>query len=85
MKPLLTDLLLLLRTAGEYGEIEGLLLSRLRLAGNRELTLPELKIAMLMLADRCWVARIESPLSGKRYRITVLGLSILAEEGLAST
>jgi hypothetical protein len=75
----------LLRPARDYGESEAKLLARLRQEGNRELAAPSLVIALRELADRSWVSSFASPLSGKRWRITALGLSVLEEEGLGQS
>lgn len=85
MTALHTDLLLLLRPARDYGEGETKLLARLRQDGNRDLTAPTLLIALRELADKSWISPFTSPLSGKRWRITALGESILGEEGLGQS
>ena len=83
MTPLHAEILLLLQPAREYGEGELRLLARLRMDGHRDLAIPALEIALRELADKSWAASFQSPLSGKRWRITALGISVLAEEGLS--
>lgn len=82
MTTLHTDLLTLLRAAGRYGLSPANLLQDLRQARHRELSQPLLDRAVRDLADRSLVAAFDSPLSGRRWRITALGESALQEEGL---
>lgn len=82
MNPLYFNLLIELRQRSAYGETVAQLLTLLRVSGHRGLTLPELESALRALADKSWVTPFESPLSGKRWRITALGGSALTEEGI---
>jgi hypothetical protein len=58
------------------------LLPELRTGAHRSLTEPQLEKVLRDLADKSFVVAFESPLSGARWRITALGKSALAEEGL---
>ena len=82
MTALHTDLLALLKSVGIYGLNAEDCLRRLRVAAHRDLTLPQTEQALRDLADKRFIAPFESPLSGKRWRITALGGSALNEEGL---
>lgn len=82
MNPLHRDSLLGLVAAREYGLPLAQLLTDLRTGAHRSLTQPQLEIALRDLADVSYVVAFDSPLSGRRWRITALGKSALAEEGL---
>lgn len=82
MNKLHTDMLVLLRAAAGYGLALDNLLQDLRQTRHRALTQPETERAVRELADRSYVTSFNSPLSGKRWRITALGESALQEEGL---
>ena len=82
MSPLHLNILILLVAPRDYGERLGELLTKLRVSGHRGLTVPELEKTLRDLADKSFVTPFDSPLSGTRWRITALGKSALAEEGL---
>lgn len=82
MTPLSFDLLLALHAAKPYGFTTDTLLADMRQRRHRALTLPELETALRELADKRLAAPVEGLLSD-RWRITALGDSALAEEGLA--
>lgn len=82
MNQLALSLLIELRQRAQYGDTAVNLLVLLRVGGHRGLTAPEMDKALRDAADKSWVTPFESPISGKRWRITALGESALKEEGL---
>ncbi len=74
-------LLQTLRAAGELGLPDMQLLTAARVGGHADLTRPELLATLRDLADDRAVAPF-SQISGRRWRITALGESQLAEAGL---
>lgn len=81
MSPLHFNILVDLRTAGQYGQTVERQLPMLRVSGHRGLTLPELEKALRDLADKSYVTPFTSALGNKCWRITSLGASALQEEG----
>ena len=75
------SLMQILRAAAPFGVPEAVALTHVRLAGHRDLTLPELQTALRTLADEGLALRMAGTL-GDRWRITDLGLSKLQEEGV---
>ena len=69
-----------LRAIGATGQNESGLANAARLAGF-DLTLAELGVELRAVADENLIAAF-TPLGGKRWRITALGESQLAEAGL---
>jgi hypothetical protein len=69
-----------LRSQGDAGLNEDGLLLAARLAGF-DVTLPALQVELRALGDQNVIAAF-TPLSGKRYRLTAIGESKLAEAGL---
>jgi hypothetical protein len=69
-----------LRSQGDSGLNEDQLLLAQRIAGF-DLSLPALQVELRALADQNVIAAF-TPLSGKRYRLTAIGESKLAEAGL---
>jgi hypothetical protein len=82
MNALHIDLLLALKAAAQYGLPLDALLADLRRGRHRGLTQPQLETALRDLADQSLATPFDSPLSGRRWRITALGTSALQEEGL---
>lgn len=82
MSKLALDLLLSLRPAGQFGLTPENLLSDARSGRHRDLAEPVLERALRDLADKSFVTTVDSPISGKRWRITALGESALKEDGL---
>lgn len=82
MDQLLTDLLLALRAAGQYGAAPEQLLTDMRRGRHRALALPELEKALRDLADQSFAKTITTALKTKRWAITALGTSALEEESL---
>lgn len=76
------SLLQTLRSAQPYGVPEPVLLTQVRIAGHRDLTVPELQLDLRTLADAGHALRMPGTLGGDRWRITDLGLSKLTEAGL---
>jgi hypothetical protein len=76
------SLLQTLRSAQPYGVPEPVLLTQVRLAGHRDLTVPELQTELRSLADQGLTLRLPNSLGGDRWRITDLGLSKLTEAGV---
>lgn len=81
MNPLHFNILVDLRTAGQYGQTVERQLPMLRVSGHRSLTVPKLEQALRDLADKSFVTPFESALGNKCWRITALGVSALSEEG----
>jgi len=71
-----------LRAAGDAGRGEDRLLLDARREGFADLAAPDLQLQLRGLADKSWLAPYNSPLGGKRWRITARGESALAEQGL---
>ncbi len=76
------SLLQTLRSAAPYGVPEPVLLTQVRLAGHRDLTLPQLQLELRGLADEGLALRLPGSLGGDRWRITDLGDSKLTEAGV---
>ena len=76
------DLLLALRPAGQFGITAESLLGDMRRGRHRELTLPQLEIALRGLADLRHATPFTTALRQPRWRITAHGTSALVEEGL---
>ena len=71
----------MLRAKRDLGRLEDALLNDARMQGH-ELTLAQLEGELRLLGDKNWIAPMELPLTGKRWRITALGESILTEAKL---
>jgi len=82
MNKLHRDTTLGLVAARENGLPLAQLLTDLRAGAYRSLTEPQLEIALRDLADVSYVVAFDAPFGGRRWRITALGKSALAEEGL---
>ena len=71
-----------LRALGELGAAEERILRDARAEGFVTLTAPALLTALRQLADQRYVTPYTPPLGGQRWRITALGTSALAEQGV---
>lgn len=82
MSKLHTDVLILLRPVGQYGQALDVLLDDLRERRHRDLTLPQLERAARDLADKSFAEPFTSPLGKRRWRIAPLGETALNQEAL---
>lgn len=76
-------LLQMLRRKGDLGRTEDALLNDVRLTGGFDLDIFGLQQQLRVLAnEKRWIIQIPAELALKRWRITDLGTSKLAEAGL---